>query len=250
MSQTWIIKDTAPVDEASRELSAQQCSFTSNEQKFSSISIVESEAAAVYVLTYDNFEVASAEVGLGSYEFDWSGNEAYKTLIFDTAPTGELLAWLQKNADEQSDPEYLTRKSELTSIANAIRNKSGITSQLIYPDGFISTINAITTSPKLATITFSIASNSSINPHYVFATYISQDKKLINESSTQSSIPERTSPFNIQTIQDSLLFMYHSGSASLAVSNPSGMQYGNSGGGVYLIPQAEICTCELFYPGD
>lgn len=98
MSQTWIIKDTAPVDAASRELSAQQCSFTSNEQEFRSISIVESEAAAVYVLTYDNFEVAGAEVGLGSYEFDWSGNEAYKTLIFGTAPTGELLAWLQKNA--------------------------------------------------------------------------------------------------------------------------------------------------------
>lgn len=98
MSQTWVIKDTAPVDAASRELSAQQCSFTSNEQEFSSISIVEYEAAAVYVLTYDNFEVAGAEVGLGSYEFDWSGNEAYKTLIFDTAPTRELLAWLQKNA--------------------------------------------------------------------------------------------------------------------------------------------------------
>ena len=95
MSQTWVIKDTAPVDAASRELSAQQCSFTSNGQKFSSISIVES---AVYVLVYDDFEVAVAEVGLGSYEFDWSGNEAYKTLIFDTAPTGELLAWLQKNA--------------------------------------------------------------------------------------------------------------------------------------------------------
>ena len=99
MSQTWVIKDTAPVDAASRELSAQQCSFTSNERKFSSISIIDPEGAAVYVLRYDDFEVAAAEVGLGSYEFDWSGNEAYKTLEFDTAPTGELLAWLQKNAD-------------------------------------------------------------------------------------------------------------------------------------------------------
>lgn len=99
MSQTWVIKDTAPVDADSRELSAQQCSFTSNERKFSSISITDPEAVAIYVLSYDNFEVAVAEVGLGSYEFDWSGNEAYKTLIFDTAPTGELLAWLQKNAD-------------------------------------------------------------------------------------------------------------------------------------------------------
>ena len=106
------------------------------------------------------------------------------------------------------------------------------------------------TDTKLATITFSIASNSSIDPHYIFAIYISQDKKLINEGSRPSSIPERTSPFNIQTIQDSLLFIYHSGYATLSVANSSGMQYGNSGGGIYLIPQAEICTCELFYPGD
>lgn len=99
MSQTWVIKDTAPVDAASRELSAQQCSFTSNEQEFSSISIADDGAVAVYVLRYDDFEVTAAEVGFGSYEFDWSGNEAYRTLVFDTAPTGELLAWLQKNAD-------------------------------------------------------------------------------------------------------------------------------------------------------
>ena len=145
MSQTWVIKDTAPVDAASRELSAQQCSFTSNEQEFSSISIVESEAAAVYVLTYDNFEVAGAEVGLGSYEFNWSGNEAYKTLIFDTAPTGELLAWLQKNADKQVDTEYLTNTAELTAVANAIREKGGTSEQLACPDGFVTAIQAIQT---------------------------------------------------------------------------------------------------------
>lgn len=99
MSQTWVIKDNAPVDESSRELATQQCSFVSNGQSFGSIAIVDSAAAAVYVLCYDTFEVAGAEVGFGHYEFDWSGNEAYKTLAFDIAPTGTLLAWLQKNAD-------------------------------------------------------------------------------------------------------------------------------------------------------
>ena len=149
MSQTWVIKDTAPVDAASRELSAQQCSFTSNGSKFSSISIIDVDGGIVYVLCYDNFEVAGAEVGLGSYKFDWSGNEAYKTLEFDTAPTGELLAWLQKNADEQSDPEYLTLKSELTSVANAIRAKGKTSAQLVYPDGFVSAIQAIQTGAPL-----------------------------------------------------------------------------------------------------
>lgn len=147
--------------------------------------------------------------------------------------------------------EYLTNDNELTLIANAIRNKSGVTSQLTYPDGFVSTINAITTvSPKLATVTVSIPSDSSIDPRWIRIIYITQDKKLINETST-SSVPERTSPFDIQTIQDSLLYMYYSSSgASLAVSSASGMQYVTSSGGVYLIPQAEVCTCELYYPGD
>ena len=149
MSQTWIIKDTAPVDAASRELSAQQCSFTSNGHKFSSISVVEAPEVVIYLLMYDNFEVAGDEFGIG---FDWSGNEAYKTLEFDTAPTGELLAWLQKNADKQSDPEYLTRKSELTSVANAIRAKGGTTAQLVYPDGFVSAIQDIQTGTKLKII--------------------------------------------------------------------------------------------------
>ena len=147
--------------------------------------------------------------------------------------------------------EYLTNTTDLAKVAAAIRAKSGTSDLLVYPDGFVTAINAITTvSPKLATVTVSIASNSSIDPRYIFATYISQDKKLINEGSTQGIIQDRTSPFNIQTIQDSLLFMYYSGSAGLVVADSSGMQCSNSGGNIYLIPQAEICTCELFCPGD
>ena len=71
MSQTWVIKDTAPVDAASRELSAQQCSFTSNGSNFSSISIVEYPGEGVHVLTYDTLEVAAS----GNTAFVWI-NEA------------------------------------------------------------------------------------------------------------------------------------------------------------------------------
>ena len=248
MSQTWIIKDTAPVDEASWPLSV-DIAFTSHGGNYyTGIEIGSFPAGNFLRYTMEGGAIDIASFTDGS-PFVWY-DDAYKTLVFDTAPTGDLLTWLQKNADK-SDPEYLTRKSELTSVANAIRAKGGTSAPLVYPDGFVTAINAITTvSPKLATITFSIASDSAINPHFVFATYISQDKRLINEGGTQSSMQERTSPFTIQTIQDSLLFMYHSGSASLSVSNLSGMQYSNTGCNVFLIPQAEICTCELFYPGD
>ena len=131
MSQTWIIKDNAPVDGASLTLVTTNISFTTNNQKETSIGI--EDQGGVYVLIYSGIgDVAGYDPGLGP-AFVWN-NEAYKTLEFDTAPTGELLAWLQKNADEQSDPEYLTRKSELTKVANAIRAKSGTSDPLVYPD--------------------------------------------------------------------------------------------------------------------
>ena len=40
---------------------------------------------------------------------------------------------------------YLTNTADLTAVADAIRAKSGQTGQLVYPDGFVSAINAIET---------------------------------------------------------------------------------------------------------
>ena len=49
---------------------------------------------------------AAMGLSVGDLQF-YQNAPVYKTLEFDTAPTGELLTWLQKNADEQSDTEYL-----------------------------------------------------------------------------------------------------------------------------------------------
>lgn len=43
--------------------------------------------------------------------------------------------------------EYLTNDIELTSVADAIRAKSGQTGQLIYPDGFASAVAGIKKAP-------------------------------------------------------------------------------------------------------
>lgn len=40
--------------------------------------------------------------------------------------------------------KYYTTDTELTSIANAIRSKGGTSEQLVYPNGFVTAINAIT----------------------------------------------------------------------------------------------------------
>lgn len=45
------------------------------------------------------------------------------------------------------ETEYLTNDIELTSVADAIRAKSGQTGQLIYPDGFVSAVAGIKKAP-------------------------------------------------------------------------------------------------------
>ena len=99
VTETWVIKDSAPVNAASRELAAQPCSFTSNGQSFNSISVTDPAATATYILSYDGLDVAGIDTGSSS-AFDWI-DDSYKTLVFDTPPTGDLLTWLQANATKQ-----------------------------------------------------------------------------------------------------------------------------------------------------
>ena len=136
MAETWVIKDNAPVDAASRTLATTNIPFTTNNRKATSIGI-NSEVAVV--LAYGGIgEVAGFDPGSSGYVFEWD-NEAYKTLVFDIAPTGELLAWLQKNATKQV-VEYLITDTDLIKVANAIRAKSGTTAKLSFPDGFVQAI--------------------------------------------------------------------------------------------------------------
>lgn len=103
MSEIWIIKDAAPVDEASRVLPTINVSFTSNGLICEAIEVaVEDNICELryYDITYGQrymVVVADIDLSAGETTFFWT-DKAYRTLVFDTAPTGELLAWLQKNA--------------------------------------------------------------------------------------------------------------------------------------------------------
>ena len=108
MSQTWVIKDTAPVDRTTSLYLVSNISFTSNNEQFSQIMIANNGEDLVmmgyYKIDGTAVSVASVWYSAGETAFKWNNN-AYKTLIFDTAPTGALLAWLQKNADLVKDEE-------------------------------------------------------------------------------------------------------------------------------------------------
>ena len=98
VTETWVIKDNAPVDDASLTLATTNISFTTNNQKATSIGIIQDGLSVM--LAYGGIN-AVAEFVLGaSTAFEWY-NEAYKTLVFDTPPTGDLLTWLQANATKQ-----------------------------------------------------------------------------------------------------------------------------------------------------
>lgn len=57
--------------------------------------------------------------------------------------------------------EYLTNTTDLTSVANAIRTKGGTTAQLIYPDEFVTAIQAIQTGTELKIIV-TVASGATV----------------------------------------------------------------------------------------
>ena len=114
MSQTWVIKDTAPVDEASYVLNKVDISFTSGGEKFSSIEIYSDDVVLSLRYRGDNHTTqypAAMDLSMGETQFYWNA-PAYKTLVFDTAPTGELLAWLQKNADAPIIDNLVTDRTQ------------------------------------------------------------------------------------------------------------------------------------------
>lgn len=99
VTETWVIKDNAPVGAASQTLATTNIPFTTNSQKATSIGIMPNGLA--YVLVYGGIgEVAGLDPSFSEYGFEWN-NDAYKTLVFDTPPTGDLLTWLQANATKQ-----------------------------------------------------------------------------------------------------------------------------------------------------
>ena len=112
MSQTWVIKDTAPdistlhlaPENGDDEYIVYSASFESNGEVFSSLKFRYKRFSTTHTLRLYYNDTLVTNVLRYNIEGSYTGlpfvfeNEAYRTLKFDIAPTGELLAWLQKNA--------------------------------------------------------------------------------------------------------------------------------------------------------
>lgn len=98
MTETWVLNEQLdPV----LQLSKKTISFTSNGQAYAAISFQNREL--VYYTNPYSSSGTSAYAPRGAQGY-WT-NSAYRTVVFDSTPTGSLLSWLQKNGTKQSEPE-------------------------------------------------------------------------------------------------------------------------------------------------
>lgn len=88
MAETWVLNATITLPPV--EFNA---AFTSNGTKFTSIGVLR---AMLYYGGAENIKVYTNGSWTSSF---------YRTLVFDSSPTGNLLTWLQANGVKQSDPE-------------------------------------------------------------------------------------------------------------------------------------------------
>lgn len=120
--ETWIIKDTAPVDDNSYELEKTNISFVSGGANFVAFEVAIDGIGVVMRLNYYTtvnkvISVGNFEPGMGEDRFYWQNN-AYKKLTFDTPPTGALLTWLQSNATKQTSDISVQDTKALTITSN------------------------------------------------------------------------------------------------------------------------------------
>lgn len=92
MAETWVLNTTISLPS-----STLYGDFTSNGKSFIAIY----NAGALSYTSYAGNTVSDTRV----YENGSWINDAYRTLVFDMAPDGDMLTWLQANGTKQSEPE-------------------------------------------------------------------------------------------------------------------------------------------------
>lgn len=112
MSQTWVVRDTAPVDDMT--FKATSLSFTSAGKDFYRLECEKTTSGTRYQMSLFGYWTGGAgTMAMTGYytskdpvpAFQTWTNEGYKTMVFNDPPTGDLLTWLQKNADLTSDTD-------------------------------------------------------------------------------------------------------------------------------------------------
>lgn len=136
MAQTWVLNETLP---RKRVNTTWEFNFKSDEVAFNSIVFeIESDIMTIMYIK-DNISIP---VYNSSNTPAWS-KQAYRTITFTEIPSSIILSWLNNNATRVVN-EFLTTDVDLSTVANAIRNKTGGTAEIAYPNGYVTEINKLT----------------------------------------------------------------------------------------------------------
>lgn len=135
MAQTWILNETLP---RKRVNTTWEFNFKSDEVAFNSIVFeIESDIMTIMYIK-DNISIP---VYNSSKTPAWS-RQIYRTIVFTDIPSNIILSWLNNNATLIVN-EYLTTNVDLLTVANAIRNKTGGTTEIVYPNGYVTEIKKL-----------------------------------------------------------------------------------------------------------
>lgn len=100
MAETWVLNEILdPV----LQLSKKTIPFTSNGQAYAAISYKD-QKLVYYTNPYSSSGTSAYASTPWNAQGSWT-NSAYRTVVFDTSPSGSLLTWLQKNGTKQIEPE-------------------------------------------------------------------------------------------------------------------------------------------------
>ena len=100
MAETWVLNEQLdPV----LQLSKKTISFTSNGQTYAAISF-QDRKLVYYTNPYSSSGTSAYTYTPWDAQGHWT-DSAYRTIVFDTSPSGSLLTWLQENGTKQSEPE-------------------------------------------------------------------------------------------------------------------------------------------------
>lgn len=96
--ETWLLNESLPdFNRGDQSYFNYAVNFVSNGTQYTNIACVAATDLISRSLAYDHDTRTIAYNGSNGA---WS-NEAYRTITFETAPTGNLLTWLQANATKQ-----------------------------------------------------------------------------------------------------------------------------------------------------
>lgn len=236
MAQTWMLNKDMPFS-SSVILPATQVNFISNGVSYSTIQASLDTGAPSIQIIY-----SKRGIGVVPYQKTTSGgsawtDEGYRTITFQTNPTGDLLTWLQKNATQQ----LLCDANDMTAVADAIRTKAGSTAVLSFPNGFVSAVNGIQTG-GLEQSTVTIQSSDYTGGNVTLA-YVNTDGSTVSYSQSVSI----TLPYSFTTIKNSLIrITLVSGWGGIpTLSFDGGTFKPELGGSYYVVPISSSCVITL-----